>query len=323
MNSLHNKECPVCRTGSSTVHRTLYDDRYGYNGLFSLLQCPSCSHQFLNAKFSPDELNTLYSNFYPRSQFNWSDFKPFKVAKGFRFWLEGVHSHPFYWIPKQVRILDIGCGFGESLAYHKERGCEVHGVEVDENILRVAEKYGFNVKCGQFNPDNYQKKYFDFITMEQVIEHVSDPVQTLRDILTILKPCGTVVFSTPNPYSWAAFLFGKKWMNWHTPYHYHLFSKKSLCLAAEKAGFTISKIQTITPSIWVYFQFIHFFTYPRPGTPSVFWTPNLKATWPARIQFFNTILWLLYRCKIYHVITRFFDSIGLGDNHVVILKVKD
>jgi 2-polyprenyl-3-methyl-5-hydroxy-6-metoxy-1,4-benzoquinol methylase len=252
-----------------------------------------------------------------------SDFKPLRAGKGFRAWLEGVRAHPFSRVPKRVRILDIGCGFGEALAYHKDRGCEVHGVEVDQNILRVGEKFGFNVKCGQFNQENYQKNYFDYITMEQVIEHVSDPVQTLHDILTVLKPDGTVVFSTPNPYSWAAFLFGKKWLNWHTPYHYHLFSKKSLRLAAEKAGFTVCKIQTITPSIWIYFQLIHFFTWPRPGIPSLFWIPSLKSTWPARIQFVNTILWLLYRCRIYHVITRFFDSIGIGDNHVVVLKVKE
>jgi 2-polyprenyl-3-methyl-5-hydroxy-6-metoxy-1,4-benzoquinol methylase len=322
MKSLRKKECPVCRATVSKAYRTVYDDRYGYSGLFSLLQCPACLHLSLNTAFSQDEISTLYSHFYPRSQFNLSEFKPLKVRKGFRSWLEGVRAHPFSRIPKQVKILDIGCGFGESLAYHKERGCEAHGVEVDDNILRVAEKFGFNVKCGQFNADNYQKNYFDYITMEQVIEHVSDPVQTLRDIASILKPEGTVVFSTPNPYGWSAFLFEKKWMNWHTPYHYHLFSKKSLCLAAQKAGFAVSKIRTITPSIWIYFQLIHFFTWPRQGTPSAYWSQKPQASWSPGLKFLNSLLWLFYRLKMYHIFTRLFDGLGIGDNYVVVLKVK-
>jgi SAM-dependent methyltransferase len=323
MNSLHNKECPICHTGPSQTYRELYDDRYGYHGLFSMMECPSCSHLSLDVTFSPDDLNNLYSNFYPRSKFDLSDFKSLKAAEGFRSWLEGVKSRPLFWIPKHVKILDIGCGFGESLAYHRDRGCEVHGVEVDENILRVADKFGFEVKCGQFSANNYQKEYFDYVTMDQVIEHVLDPVETLHSILTILKKSGKVVLSTPNAYSWAAFLFGKKWMNWHTPYHYHLFSRKSLCLAAEKAGFTVCKIQTVTPSIWIYFQLVHFFTWPREGIPSTFWIPNLKSTWTARVKFLNRILWLLYRCKVCHILTRLFDSIGIGDNYVVVLKVKN
>lgn len=321
MNIENKKKCPICHNGSSRVRRTIYDDRYGYKGQFHLLQCSSCGHLFLDATFTADELNELYTYFYPRSQFNLTDFRPLKVTRGIRSWLEGMHAHPFFWIPPKVKILDIGCGFGESLAYHKDRGCEAHGVEVDENILRVAEKYGLLAKCGLFSPENYQKQYFDYVTMEQVIEHVSDPVHTLRDILTVLKPEGTVIFSSPNPYSWASCIFGKKWLNWHTPYHLHLFSKKSICLAAEKAGFTFCKIQTLTPSIWIYFQLIHFLTWPRHGIPSSFWVPNLKLQWPARIKFFNAILWLLYRHRIFHVFTRFFDGIGIGDNYVVVLKV--
>ncbi len=36
-------------------------------------------------------------------------------------------------MPRNVRVLDIGCGFGESLGYYEARGCEAYGVEADEN----------------------------------------------------------------------------------------------------------------------------------------------------------------------------------------------
>jgi SAM-dependent methyltransferase len=79
------------------------------------------------------------------------DYKPHEDLSGFKAWLNGAYSSPFRWVPKNVRVLDIGCGFGESLGYYKAQGCETYGVEVDENIRRVAENFGYNVHDG----DNY------------------------------------------------------------------------------------------------------------------------------------------------------------------------
>ena len=310
--------CPVCSSSRCTRAGEVYDDRYGYPGRFPLLKCADCGHAFLQGEFSPELLRNLYSNFYPRSTFDLARHKPYQKTKGFRAWLDGDKSSPFRWIPRNVRILDIGCGFGESLGYHQARGCDVYGVEADENIRRVAEQFGYKVHVGLFDPDVYDADYFDYVTMSQVIEHVTDPVQTLRGIARILKPGGVAILSTPNADGWGAKVFGKRWINWHAPYHLQFFSLQSMRLAAEQAGLVLENSATITPSAWLHFQWVHLLSCPPEGKPSVFWMPGGKWGFVQKVTLKS--LYLVHRLKIDHVLTRFFDSLNMGDNRIFFLR---
>jgi 2-polyprenyl-3-methyl-5-hydroxy-6-metoxy-1,4-benzoquinol methylase len=310
--------CPICKSESVHLNSSLYDDRYGYQGIFQLLRCIDCGHRFLQAKFSPEQLRDLYSNYYPRSSFDLDNYKPYRELQGFNAWLDGYQSSPFRWIPKDVRILDIGCGFGESLGYHQARGCEVYGVEADENIRRVADKFGFNVHVGLFDSAIYQENFFDYVTMSQVIEHVTEPVQTMSGIAKILKPGGVAILSTPNVCGWGARLFSRRWINWHAPYHLHFFTLKSMQLAAQNAGLVLERTVTITPSAWLHFQWIHFFTCPPEGKPSVFWVPG--SQWSFTQKVLLRALLILHRSKINHLVTRLFDASGLGDNRLYFLR---
>jgi len=147
--------CPVCGGRVQPFLSGLYDDRFGYPGLYSISGCQDCGHRRLDAVFAADELTRQYSDFYPRSILNLESFKPYSEVRGLRAWFDGDRASAYTWVPKDVRVLDIGCGFGETLAYHKARGCDAHGVEADENILRVGERYGLNVIAGLFDPKRY------------------------------------------------------------------------------------------------------------------------------------------------------------------------
>jgi 2-polyprenyl-3-methyl-5-hydroxy-6-metoxy-1,4-benzoquinol methylase len=191
-------KCPICSSSKLVFLMPVYDDRYGYDGRFPLHQCKECEHKFLHASFNQDTLKTIYTDYYPRSALHLESYEPRKEIRGFRSWLNGEKRLAYCWVPKNVRILDIGCGFGETLGYHRSRGCDAYGVDVDENIRRVAEAFHFNVHVGPFDPDLYNPGFFDYVTMDQVMEHVTDPLETLRGIARILKPGGAVILSTPN-----------------------------------------------------------------------------------------------------------------------------
>ena len=312
------KYCPICGSGHLVDNDTLFDDRYGYPGRFELMHCYECGHAFLQHAFTPELLVELYSKYYPRSSFDIEQHKPHKEVLGLKAWFEGVGSAPFRWVPRNVRVLDIGCGFGESLGYYEARGCEAYGVEADENIRRVADKFGYNVHVGLFEPDIYEPDFFDYVTMAQVIEHVVDPVETFKDVAKVLKSGGCLILSTPNAKGWGARIFGKKWINWHAPYHIHFFSGKSIKLAAEKAGLFIEKSKTTTSSQWLFYQWLHLATYPDIGQPSGFWSPKAVLTFKQRI--IVKLISLIHLTKINHIITRFFDSLNMGDNLVLVLR---
>ena len=319
-----SKHCPLCKNKSTIFIFNKFDDRYGFKRYFKIVKCNNCLHKFVLNDLTPKDLKNLYSNFYPRSSFTIADYKPLKPLNNkFLTWLNGdngAHLH----VPKNVRVLDIGCGFGESVGYHLNRNCEVYGVEADSNIKKVIQHYGFNIKNGLFNFKDYERNFFDYVTMDQVLEHMLNPVKTLNDISKILKPFGVVIINIPNSESWGTKFFRTKWIHWHTPYHLQHFSKNSISLAAKIAGYDLCQIKTFTCSNWIYYQWMSLIAYPNYGKKSIFWENNIRNMSKFSLKFWCfAFIKIIHQTKINHLITRVFDFFGLGDNLQVILKKKN
>ena len=224
-------------------------------------------------------------------------------------------------VPRHVRVLDIGCGFGETLAYHEGRGCDAHGIDADENVLRVAERYGLKARAGLFHPEDYDPESFDYVTADQVIEHVMSPREFLSGVAAVLRPGGFVVLSTPNSGGLSARLFGRRWINWHVPYHLQQFSRESLRILARHAGLSVVSLRTITNSRWLGFQWSHVFSAPPRGVPSPFWDGERSPL--AMPRGVDRSAALLERARVFQLVTRFADSVGGGDNFLCVLQKHD
>ena len=260
----------------------------------------------------------IYTAYYPRASSSPGEFKPKLFVGGFVSWLNGESSSAAWWVPTGIRILDVGCGFGEALAYHRARGCEVFGVELDENVREVADRFNFNVHLGPFDPDGYVPGSFDFVTMHQVMEHLRDPLAVLGGVKKILRSGGHLIISTPNAGGWGSRVFGRRWINWHLPYHRQFFTKDSLRLAAEAVGLEVERVRVVTSSDWLKYQWVHLLFCPPEGTPSAFWSPRAGRGYGIRIT--ERLLELLHWLRINHLLTRFFDALGKGDNFVFVLR---
>jgi SAM-dependent methyltransferase len=310
--------CPVCDSPSEPGLSALHDDRYGYPGRFTIRRCSSCGHRFIDAVFTEPELRSLYSEYYPRGTLNLGEFQPYTEAHGARAWLAGEQASAFRWVPGHVRILDIGCGFGETLAYHEARGCEAHGIDADENVLRVAERYGLNARAGLFHSKDYDPESFDYVTADQVIEHVTSPREFLSGVAAVLRPGGIVVISTPNSGGLGAQLFGRRWINWHVPYHLQQFSRESLRILAGRSGFSVVSLRTITNSKWLGFQWSHVFSAPPHGVRSAFWDRDRShLAMPRGVERSGA---LLERARVFQLVTRLADAVGRGDNFLCVLQ---
>lgn len=244
--------------------------------------------------------------------------KPVSAGNKFENWLNGRKARVCFWVPEKVRVLDIGCGFGETLLYHRQRGCEAYGIEVDDNVERAAEKHQLNIKTNDFSASDYEENYFDFITMDQVIEHIQDPKSMLVKFESILNDNGKIIISTPNANGWGARFFRKKWINWHAPYHLHFFSRQTMQTLISDTVLEIEEYKHITSSEWLYYQFMHLLTYPERGVKSLFWLNQPLQN--KRNILLRRVLNVLKRIKVFDLITRLFDSIGMGDNHIFVLK---
>lgn len=100
------------------------------------------------------------------------------------------------------RVLDLGCSSGVLGAALKERQrARVVGVDVDADLLSDARARLDRVEhmdAGSFVASNPGDERFDCIVCADVLEHLVDPWEVLRDAVTNLDPGGTVVVSVPN-----------------------------------------------------------------------------------------------------------------------------
>ncbi len=327
--------CFICKSDDVFVKYKLYDDRYGYQGEFTLAGCNNCLHSWLDCTFSHEQLRNLYSDYYPKYPSDLGEPRPRLNKKqrierrltsnSFMAWLYGTRSSALQWVPKNIRLLDIGCGAGGHFNYHIIRGCDVYGIEADEHARNAIEKLGYKINIGLFDPNLYEPGFFDYITMDQVLEHMVNPLYTLQGISYLLKSQGKLIVSTPNARGWGSKIFRQRWIHWHTPYHLHLFSRKSLECLAEQAGLSIIKHRTITDSKWLNMQWMHLITYPYKGEPSIFWGKHLihENILSENKSVLLRIIGVFDKRRINDLITRFFDMLHIGDNQVFILQKKD
>ena len=270
---MDSKKCLICNGKTKSLH-SLYDDRYGYPGTFRYLECIKCCHIFLETPIPDDKLSDLYEQYYPRKEIKVENFKPREERKPIDLWLSGLLASAYRWVPKNCKVLDVGCGMGESVTYHRARECQAYGIDLDENILKIKEVYGLNLKHGLFNNASYPNERFDYITLDQVLEHSSDPISLMKNIKYSLSDTGKCVIAFPNAFGLSRMLLKKKWLNWHCPYHVNFYSKESFRIICQKSGFKVLKRMHITNTLWYYYQILHCLYYPEEGKKSGFWAKD-------------------------------------------------
>ena len=100
------------------------------------------------------------------------------------------------------RVLDVGCGAGGALNALAGVGeWDVCGLELDAEAARQAVRRGST--CGRATWSTpTSPESFDLIRMGHVIEHVRDPIATLRRAWELLRPGGILFGETPNIDCW-------------------------------------------------------------------------------------------------------------------------
>lgn len=92
------------------------------------------------------------------------------------------------------RVLDVGCGISSVL--HFVEG-ERYGIDplADEYKKLYSYPDGINVQKADGENLPFADAYFDVVFCSNVLDHVTDPVQTIDGILRVLKPGGYFVFT--------------------------------------------------------------------------------------------------------------------------------
>lgn len=147
---------------------------------------------------------------------------------------------------KGKRLLDVGCATGFFMEAAADEGYDVHGVEFSKVAISFARSdIKSRIVHGDVNALRAQEtEPFDVVTAFDIIEHVQNPADFLKDIHEILRPGGVLAISSPDTGHFLRYLMGAKWPMLQPMQHTVLFSRRGIAALLEQCGFCDVHVET-------------------------------------------------------------------------------
>ncbi len=133
-------------------------------------------------------------------------------------------------------LLDIGCGDGRELDWMLRHVGRAYGIEPDARLGAAARARGLRVQSMRFSTVDSVECTPTFVTMFDVLEHLPDDREAMRQIHRLL-PAGGVFAVTVPAHQWL-------WTGHDVAnHHYRRYSKPALLTALRGAGFKIDRVE--------------------------------------------------------------------------------
>ena len=142
---------------------------------------------------------------------------------------------------KNKTLLDVGAGSGVLLEVSKKFGLISRGIEPSKSLQKLANDNNLDVILGILPSKHLQDK-FDFVSLVDVIEHVNNPENLLKEINKVLKLHGKLFLVTPDVDSFFSKLLKFKWWHFRVA-HIGYFNQKTLNILITKCGYEVIKYQ--------------------------------------------------------------------------------
>ena len=171
-----------------------YDSRQVIGALYELQRCENCRLIYQTQIPGDALMGEIYDT--------WHD-----PRKTHAHWLEEINVDRRLEIAREVavawylagrnkaplRVLDYGCGMGLWAGMARSFGADVSGVEF--SAWRRDHCAGMGVRM--CDPSDLPRDHFDYIQLDQVLEHLANPVSLLRTLGTLMRPGGILCVAVP------------------------------------------------------------------------------------------------------------------------------
>ena len=153
-----------------------------------------------------------------------------------------------------LNLVDIGSGPGRFVESAQNLGWKATGIEPNKVAWQFSTKeLGMNIVNDFFSKQLLKKLNPSVVNLGEVIEHLNNPIEILKDVFDSLPKNGLVSIVVPNDFNSLQKIVNeiaiKERKNWFVdiPHHINYFDHKSLSLLLQKIGFNIVDISTTFP----------------------------------------------------------------------------
>lgn len=248
-------KCKICGNRTNNCSYGVKEMMFGFKDEFQYMLCSNCG--CLQIKDIPQNLADYYPDTYYSYQKVAED-KPTlrSVLIGLRDryalfnrgllgkWLYSRYPNELFkllsdcGVHEQSRILDVGCGAGDLLSRLKKQGLK-HVLGVDPyNLADVCYPNGLRILKRDIQGVDDE---WDIVMFHHSFEHMSDQLETLRKVRSLLSPEGICILRMPVVPSYAWRQYGVDWVDLDAPRHLCLHSLKSLQILVGQANLKVVK----------------------------------------------------------------------------------
>ncbi len=245
MKNLSTRDCPFCKNKNATLIER--------PDALSAAFCSSCGCWYIDNIPSDSDITNVYDGYYNTyhptdlseglvtqriddariaSKTNWQLHTLLKLYSG--------HD--------RMRILDVGCGYGEFLLEAKAAGADVVGCDLSPEACEFANnRLGIKVYHSDLAACSTSIGHIDAIVMRDLIEHTVSPLADIEMACSILKPGGLLLLYTPNGGEPGPTVdTAKEWVGFRVDLeHFQYLSPHTINWISQKLDLRIEHLETL------------------------------------------------------------------------------
>ncbi len=158
------------------------------------------------------------------------------------------------YLNKKGRILDLGCGTGFNFSSINKFG-KCYGLDISKSALKQAKKFNYKkLYEGNALKTPFKDNVFDAVLCMDLVEHLEEDVELLKEVKRILKPNGICMFTVPA----YKFLWSK---DDELAHHIRRYTKPQIRKKIKKVGYKILKLSY--RYFFIFLPTIMLFTYQK------------------------------------------------------------
>lgn len=239
--------CPLGCKKDDELILTGKDILYNIPGEFNVVRCRKCGLMRTNPRPTQNTIGFYYPDYYGPYQYTKVKDKVLR-STNYPSWVQFIRNKMFKFNTDRLpsiepgRMLEIGCASGSFMDKMAGEGWNVEGIEFSPQAAEDARSLGYPVYSGCMEKAPDPEKHYDLVVGWMVLEHLHDPILSLKKLYSWTNSGGWLVLSVPNAGSLEFTLFRDKWYALQVPNHLSHYTPKTIELVLARGGWHVEKV---------------------------------------------------------------------------------